>query len=84
VKTMTQERTQNHETFITRKLPKSYPLTDQQLKFKQITEECGIVKGVSRADLINAMKNCVPEKWRQIKEAENQISQPLSVAQSPD
>ena len=81
---MTPERTKNHDTFITRKLPQSYPLTDQQLKFKQITEECGIVKGVSRADLINAMKNCVPEKWRQIKEAEKLGSQPLSAVQSPD
>jgi len=39
--------------------PGKYPITSQQLKFKKITEICGIKKGMSKRDLQKAMKDCV-------------------------
>jgi len=39
--------------------PRSYPSTPQQIKFKKITKICGIHKGISKADLQRAMKECI-------------------------
>ena len=69
-----QNRTQPHKTFIARKRPEPYALTPQQEKFKRVCQECGIEKGISRDQLVDKMKNCVPEAWRKIKEAE--LAQP--------
>jgi hypothetical protein len=60
---------------IARKRPKSYPLTEQQMKFRQVIADCGIVKGMSREELIDKMKNCVPAAWAKEKEAHEE---PLS------
>lgn len=60
---------------IVRSRPKPYPLTQHQLEFREVLETCGIVKGMSRADLIEKMKTCVPEEWKKKKEA---VEQPPS------
>ena len=39
--------------------PREYDITSQQLKFKKITDICGIKKGMSKKDLQKAMKECV-------------------------
>jgi len=43
--------------------PGDYPLTSQQLKIKEAAKACGIKKGMSKADLMNKMKDCIPSKF---------------------
>lgn len=50
--------------------PKKYPLTDQQKKLKRILKECGIKKGISKAELQKAMVDCVGPKMRNTKKIE--------------
>jgi len=45
-------------------LPRPYPLTSQQRKVKTVAAECNIKPGISKADLMNAMKTCVGPKMR--------------------
>jgi hypothetical protein len=73
-----ENRTQAHKLVIARKRPEPYVLTPQQEKFKRVCQECNIVKGISREQLIDKMKNCIPEAWRKIKEAEESNPQPHS------
>lgn len=42
--------------------PGEYPLTSQQLKVKNAAKACGIKKGMSKADLMNKMKDCMSGK----------------------
>jgi len=42
--------------------PGDYPLTSQQLKVKNAAKACGIKKGMSKADLMNKMKDCMSGK----------------------
>jgi len=44
--------------------PRKYPRTPQQRKVAQIAAECGIKKGISKADLMKAMRDCVGPKMR--------------------
>jgi hypothetical protein len=63
---------------IARKLPKSYALTEQQISFREVTKQCGIVKGITRQQLVDRMQHCVPDAWKKIKEQKEreQISAP--------
>ena len=53
---------------IVKRRPSPYPLTERQQLMKEAAIECGIVKGISRADLVKAMKECIPEFYRKKKE----------------
>ncbi len=44
--------------------PKPYPLTRQQGKVKDVARDCGITKGISKADLQKKMVDCVGPKMR--------------------
>lgn len=44
--------------------PKSYPITSQQKKVRDVAHECGIKTGMSRKDLRTAMVDCVGPKMR--------------------
>jgi len=44
--------------------PRQYPMTRQQGKFVKALKFCGIVKGISKADLMDKMRNCLPEYFR--------------------
>jgi len=59
---------------IVKKLPKSYPLLPQQQLLKEASTACGIKKGMTRAELIASMTNCIPEFYR--KKKEEAASQP--------
>jgi len=48
-----------------RKLPKKYPATPQQQKLREALEYCGIKKGISRAELLDKMKNCIPQYYKE-------------------
>lgn len=44
--------------------PKPYPMTRQQAKVKSVAHDCGIKKGVSKAELQKQMVDCVGPKMR--------------------
>jgi hypothetical protein len=56
--------------FIVRRKPRPYPLTEHQKAVRDICAQCGIVKGISRAEMTEKMKNCIPEAWKKKREAE--------------
>lgn len=39
--------------------PRPYPMTRQQAKVKDLAERCKIRAGMTKTDLMNAMKDCV-------------------------
>lgn len=39
--------------------PRPYPLTRQQMRARDVARECGIRKGMSKADLQRVMVDCV-------------------------
>ena len=45
------------------RLPRKYPMTPQQRRIKEIARTCGIHKGMSKAELMKAMKECIPSKF---------------------
>lgn len=53
--------------FYIKRRPRKYLMTDQQKKLKEIVEECGIHKGISKAELQRAMVDCVGPKMRETR-----------------
>lgn len=45
-------------------LPRPYPMTSQQRKVKSTAVDCGIARGISKADLQRKMVDCVGPKMR--------------------
>jgi len=45
-------------------LPRPYPLNAPQRKVKNVATECGIRSGISKRDLMTAMKECVGPRMR--------------------
>ena len=45
-------------------LPRDYPTTSPQSKVRSVAAECGIKKGISRAELRKKMIDCVGPKMR--------------------
>lgn len=45
-------------------LPRPYPMTRQQAKVKDVARDCGISKGIAKADLQRKMVECVGPKMR--------------------
>lgn len=60
-------KTREQPGFAVHKLPSSYELTSQQKLMKDAAQACGIRKGMTRGELLEAMNNCVPEFFRQKK-----------------
>ena len=50
--------------FVFSRRPRSYPMTSQQKKLKEVVHSCGIKKGISRGELMQLMINCVGPKMR--------------------
>ena len=44
--------------------PRPYPMTRQQARVRDVAEKCGIKSGMSKADLMNKMKDCVGPAMR--------------------
>lgn len=53
--------------FVLRSLPRAYPANPQQVVFKAAVEHCGIKKGISKPELMDRMRNCVPQFYRDLK-----------------
>lgn len=54
--------------FVLGKRPKHYKMLPQQERMREAAEACNIKKGISRAELVKAMKECLPEYYRKKKE----------------
>ena len=44
--------------------PKPYPKTPQQKKIGEAGRACGIKSGISKAELMKQMKECIPGKFK--------------------
>ena len=53
-----------HGGFYIASRPKKYPKTPQQVKVGRVAAECGIHKGIKKADLQTKMVDCVSAKMR--------------------
>lgn len=63
-------RTREHKLFVVRRRPQKYPQTPQQRMFCQVLDKCGIVKGITRDQLVDKMRNCIGSEWAKIKGAD--------------
>jgi hypothetical protein len=50
-----------------RSRPRPYPANPQQVVFKAAVEHCGIKSGISKTELMDRMRNCVPKFYRDLK-----------------
>lgn len=48
--------------------PRSYDRLPQQEKFKKAIEFCGIKKGMKKTELMTAMKDCLPQYFKDAKD----------------
>ncbi|MFA5376681.1 MAG: hypothetical protein WC455_13115 [Dehalococcoidia bacterium] len=62
------DETKTASGFIARRPPSSYPLNSQQVLIKEASQYCGLRKGMPRAELMEAMRTCMPEFFRKHKE----------------
>ena len=69
------EMTAKKKIFYVRKRPAAHPLSEHQLDLVQASHECGIAKGISRKDLVDKMRNCVPGKYQEIKERRENVKE---------
>ena len=56
--------------FYIRSRPKKYQMTSQQKKMKDVVEECGIRKGITKKELQIKMVECVGPKMRETKKTD--------------
>jgi len=50
--------------------PHAYPITEQQENFKDALQFCKIKKGISKAELQEKMRTCIPQYFKDLKEQE--------------
>jgi hypothetical protein len=54
--------------FVLGKRPKHYKILPQQTKMQEAAKACNIVKGISRAELVKAMTECIPNYFKSEKQ----------------
>jgi hypothetical protein len=47
--------------FVVGRRPREYKETPQQQRLREASKACGITKGISRAELVDKMKTCIPQ-----------------------
>lgn len=57
-----------HGGLIVLNAPRAYPRLPQQERFLKGVEYCGIKKGITKAELMDKMKNCLPQYFKERKE----------------
>jgi len=50
--------------------PRRYKTTPQQARVSEAAEHCGIKKGITRAELVDKMRNCIPKYYEEVRERE--------------
>lgn len=56
-----------HTGFYLKKRPSKYKRTEQQSLFQQVAQLCGIKVGISKKELQDKMKNCVPKAYKSLR-----------------
>jgi hypothetical protein len=56
--------------FVLSSRPRRYKTTPQQTRVSEAAEACGIKKGITRAELVDKMRNCIPKFFREVRERE--------------
>jgi len=69
------EKTAEKKIYYVRKRPAAHPLSQHQLDLVQASKECGIAKGMSRKDLVEKMRTCVPDKYKEVKERRENVKE---------
>lgn len=71
--------------FYLKNAPRAYPATPQQQKVVAVAKECGIRKGMTKMELMIAMKECVGPKMKEPTSSEDQTESgpPSSPPQTP-
>jgi len=59
------EKAGGHKGYQLKQRPRKYPMTKQQSRFIKALSFCGIVKGISKAELMDKMRNCIPGYFRE-------------------
>jgi len=54
----------SHRGYIIKRRPRKYLITPQQRRFIEALEFCGIKRGISKAELMVKMKNCIPQYFK--------------------
>jgi hypothetical protein len=54
--------------FVLSARPKRYRTTASQSRIAEAAKTCGIAKGISREELVEKMRTCVPEFFRKERE----------------
>lgn len=54
-----------HKGYSLHTRPRKYRRTKQQQTFADALEFCGIKKGISKRELMEKMRDCIPEYYRQ-------------------
>lgn len=57
-----------HRGFSLKRRPKRYSILPQQRKFLDALKFCGIKRGISKSELMERMKNCIPEFYKEHKD----------------
>jgi hypothetical protein len=52
---------------VLRSRPRAYAANPQQVVFKAAVEHCGIKAGISKSELMDRMRNCIPQFYRDLK-----------------
>lgn len=55
--------TRQHAGFVVSSFPKPYPMNAPQKKVKAAAQACGLKKGMSRGDLVQKMRSCIPGQF---------------------
>jgi len=56
-----------HRGYTLKRRQKEYKRTGQQSLFAKVAEMCGIKKGISKEELQDKMKNCVPKAYQELR-----------------
>lgn len=61
-----------HRGYSIKRRPRKYPRTRQQQKLVDALDFCGIKKGIPKYQLMEKMKNCIPQFFLEDKGSDNQ------------
>jgi hypothetical protein len=50
--------------------PRQYAELPQQTRFRQALDACGVRKGITKAEMMDKMQNCIPQFFQAKREEE--------------
>lgn len=68
--TFDMEQTTGYKGLQVKKRPRKYLMLHQQRRLIDASKACGIKKGISKIELMDKMKNCIPRYFKEHKECQ--------------